>query len=171
MIVALTGTPGTGKSTVAGILIKKKFNIKTIEELARGTGAKPGKDGALLVDIKAVSEKLKDKKGEIILIVGHLAHLLPNAMCIILRCNPNVLGERLAGRKYPVSKVRDNVEVEAIDLILTESLERNEKVYEIDTTTRTPENVAESIEAILSGNTEGYEPGRIDWSEVVLSWY
>jgi adenylate kinase len=171
MIIALTGTPGTGKSTVAGLLMKKGFKIKSIEKLARGTGAKPGKDRTLPVDIKAVSAKLKDKKGAIALVVGHLAHLLPNDVCIVLRCNPNVLRERLAGRKYPVAKVRHNVEAEAIDLILTESLERNEKVYEIDTTTRTPENVAEAIEAILSGNTEGYEAGKIDWGNTVLSWY
>ena len=39
--LSLTGTPGTGKSTLAGLLSTNELNIITIEELAEKAGA-PG---------------------------------------------------------------------------------------------------------------------------------
>ena len=38
--LALTGTPGTGKSTVAGLLSEKGFEVLTVESLAEENGLK-----------------------------------------------------------------------------------------------------------------------------------
>jgi broad-specificity NMP kinase len=44
-------------------------------------------------------------------------------------------------------------------------------VYEIDTTDRTPEEVAMAVDDILAGKREKYAYGNIDWSGEVLNWF
>ncbi len=89
----------------------------------------------------------------------------------MLRCHPDLLRTRLEERGYTDEKVRENVEAEAIDLILVEALDACERVFEIDATALTPEAVADSIERIINGKGDDYLPGRVDWSQVVSDWY
>jgi adenylate kinase len=103
--------------------------------------------------------------------VGHLSHLVGADLIVVLRCRPSVLEERLKGRRYSQAKVRENMEAEGCDVILIEAMEGSAPVFEIDTTERTPEQVADAIGEILAGEKEKYEPGHIDWSEEVLGWY
>jgi adenylate kinase len=92
-------------------------------------------------------------------------------MAIVLRCRPSVLRARLETRGWSPAKVRENVESEAIDGILQEAVGRLPFVFEIDTTDATPSETAEVILAILQGETKGHEPGSVDWTSEVLSWY
>ena len=51
--LALTGTPGTGKSTVSGLLSKAGFEVLTVESLAEENGLKGDldpADDALVID-------------------------------------------------------------------------------------------------------------------------
>jgi adenylate kinase len=82
-----------------------------------------------------------------------------------------VLRHRLEERGWSPEKVRENVEAEAIDVIVQEAVGRLPFVFEVDTTEATPNETAESILAILQGKTKGHEPGSVDWSSEVLSWY
>ncbi len=91
-------------------------------------------------------------------------------LAVVLRCRPSVLRTRLEARGWPSTKVRENVEAEAIDLILQEAVARLPFVFEIDTTDATPEETAVAILAIVQGKTQGHEPGSVDWSSEVLSW-
>ena len=63
------------------------------------------------------------------------------------------------------------MEAEAIDAITQEAANRVPFVYEIDTTSAAPEAVAGSVLEILQGKTRGREPGHVDWTDEVLSWY
>ena len=45
------------------------------------------------------------------------------------------------------------------------------RVFEVDTTQATPDDTAEAILTIVQGKTKGHEPGSVDWSSEVLSWY
>jgi broad-specificity NMP kinase len=56
-------------------------------------------------------------------------------------------------------------------VILQEASSRLPFVFEIDTTAATAAQTAERVLAILQGKGEGHEPGSIDWSDEVLSWY
>lgn len=52
---------------------------------------------------------------------------------IILRVHPSILEERLVGRKYSDSKIRENLEAEALDVCGAEAYEAyGEDVCEID---------------------------------------
>ncbi|MBC7108286.1 MAG: adenylate kinase family protein [Methanomassiliicoccales archaeon] len=178
MVIAITGTPGTGKSSAAAILQLKGFEIIEISDLAREEGLICGYDGkrdSYEVDLSKLDVVLRGKiQKKDVFVVGHLSHLIdPDIidMIIVLRCSPSVLGMRLRNLGWKESKVRENMEAEACDVILIESLEQSNEVYEIDTTSRTPEEVAVCILEILAGEKEKYAYGNIDWSEEVLSWF
>jgi adenylate kinase len=104
-------------------------------------------------------------------LAGHYSHLLSVNLAIVLRCHPKVLAERLRARGWAEGKVRENVEAEAIDAITQEAVARLPFAYEIDTTNSTPGAVAGITLEILQGKTQGREPGHVDWSDEVLSWY
>ncbi len=164
MIIALTGTPGTGKSTVARLvdagfgvldlnaLIKERFNLGTDPER-----------GSLIADLDGLSEFVGVLDGDYIL-EGHVAHFLPSDLVVVLRTAPRVLRGRLAGRGWGEAKIAENVEAEALDVILIEALELNDRVYEVDTTGLSPGEAAEAVREIVGG-TDKYKPGSVDFSE------
>ena len=106
-----------------------------------------------------------------LLIEGHLSHLLGVDIAIVLRCSPKLLEERLRSRGYGDDKVRENVEAEAVDVILIEALDCAGKVCEIDVTHLSPQTVADAVSEILAGENEKYPVGHVDWSQEVLDWF
>jgi adenylate kinase len=164
MKLALTGTPGTGKSTVAD-LIDEGFKVIHVNDLVR-EGYNQGLDeerGCLIADIPPLSKFVKGLKGDYIL-EGHISHLLPADAVVVLRASPSALRGRLKARGWSQAKVRENVEAEALDIILAEALDTHKKVYEIDTTNMTPMQVRDSVLEIIKG-TDKYGPGGVDFSE------
>jgi adenylate kinase len=100
----------------------------------------------------------------LVVVEGHLSHRLGAEVVIVLRCNPLVLKERLGKKGWSEEKILENVEAEIVDAILVEALERDD-VYEIDTTSMDPEEVADAVERVIKGEVSrnGFKPGRIDW--------
>lgn len=168
MKIALTGTPGTGKSTVA-ILVNAGYRVIHVNDLIKegyNIGADEERGGALIADIDRLSDYVDKLEGDVIL-EGHVAHLLPVDMIIVFRASPKVLKERLKGRGWNDSKIRENIEAEALDVILVESVSLSNNVYEIDTTNMTPMEVKEAVLEIIKG-TDKYSAGSIDFSEEVF---
>ena len=172
--LALTGTPGTGKSTVAKILASRGMKITELGDLAKEKkllGKLDRKRGTYEVDVKRLDLAVGEAGvGQTAILVGHLAHLVTTDVVIVLRCRPSVLAARLRSRGYPEQKVAENAEAEAIDVILVESAETGREVYEIDTTGISPEETADAVLEILAGEKEKYAIGNIDWSEEALDW-
>ncbi|MBE0522944.1 MAG: adenylate kinase family protein [Methanosarcinales archaeon] len=181
MIIALTGTPGTGKTTICNSL-KKQFKIIDLNRLVIENGLHLGQDekrGSLIADLDALKEKvhaiLKDETSNVV-IEGHLSHYLSGYdAVIVLRTHPNVLGQRLESRGYAREKIIENIEAEALDVILIEAVELCEMVYEVETTTSTPTQASLEIQSVIQlveaedfGKLEKYLPGRFDWSEEVF---
>jgi adenylate kinase len=177
---ALTGTPGTGKSAIAIILSGEGWTLIELSDAAREAGAVVGRDEDRQtdeVDIgileAALVKELGRMEGRKVLLVGHLAHLMPCDSVMVLRTSPAVLRDRLEGRGWPPAKVDENVEAEAVGVVLVESMEREAPVpvYEVDTSTATVEDSARLVSATLEGAGEGLEAGWVDWSEEVMGWY
>ncbi len=161
-MIAITGTPGTGKTSVAEELKKKGYRVYSVNELAKDCII-DYEDGCAIVDIEKLKEKAKELEPDS-MVEGHLSHHLADK-AIVLRCNPLILKERLIHRGWREEKVLENVEAELVDAILIECLETCREVYEIDTTSRSPEEVAEIIVSIISDRklAEKFKPGKIDW--------
>jgi adenylate kinase len=157
MRVAITGTPGTGKTTATERLDREVVHLN---DRIREEGLDSGTDDAresLVADMEAVEAFLDGRtSGEIELVESHLAHRLPADRVVVLRCAPDELGERLAARGESDASVEENRESEALDVILAEAVESHgvDSVYEIDASERTPEEVADEIERVVAGERE-----------------
>jgi len=172
MLLALTGTPGTGKTSVAEVLRRRGYFIVYLDRLAEERNLITGADepgGVREVDIDALDREIRVpvKLG---FLVAHYAHLLSVNETVVLRCHPRTLAERLRSRGWPEAKVRENAEAEAIDAITQEAVARGVPTFEVDTTASTPSETASVVLGILEGKTRGHEPGAIDWSDEVVSW-
>ena len=158
----VTGVPGTGKSTVAALVAKKAgaalIDInKTVNVLKLFSGIDED-DGSKVVRLqeleRELSSTIKSEKPGVV-VEGHLGCevKLPVQKVIVLRCDPKVLRQRLSARNYPAEKVAGNALSEALDYctVLSEKNYGKRKVWEIDTTRRTPIEVASLCEKILTG--------------------
>lgn len=173
MLIAVTGTPGTGKTSACAVLAKRGYVVVDLDGFARREGLIVGRDaarGSDEVDVDALRDGLHIP-AKVAFLKSHYSHRMHVDLAVVLRCRPSVLRARLEARGWPPEKVRENVEAEAIDVILQEAVGRLPFVFEVDTTSSTPAQTAEAILAILQGKTKGHEPGSVDWTSEVLSWY
>lgn len=156
MRVAVTGTPGTGKTTATERL-RTDLDVVHLNEVIREQGLTSGRDeerDTLVADIDAVAEWLDGR--EDVLFESHLAHRFAADRVVVLRCHPEVVEDRLAERGEPESTVAENADSEALDVVLSEAVAEHGEgsVYEIDTTDRSPGEVAAAIEAVVSGERD-----------------
>ena len=179
MWVALTGTPGTGKSSIATLLQKHGYTIVRLHQLAKEYKCTDGIDtkrNSQLIDIDKLNKTIKKTFtiDTLIFFEGHLGHLLKAIdKVVILRCHPNELNRRLKKKKWNTKKIKENIDAEIIDVILCEAVEHHSKknIFEIDTTKKTIEEVSAIIINIVKKNfqpTKPYTIGQIDWSEEIF---
>lgn len=193
MIVALTGTPGTGKTSIAGKLKDKGYKVFSVMDIARSASAIMDYDEitqSYNIDITMCTEYLRTlETTEILIIEGHLSHMLAVDYAIVLRLNPRILYQRLLDRGYSIRKVAENVEAEAIDLITVEAVDLlgELNVFEVDTTGKDLDSLVNTIDEIIRFcydhthnriNNDKIEvfkiknrfvPGTVNWSEVFMS--
>jgi adenylate kinase len=161
MILLLTGTPGTGKTTISSLLAHKlEARLVAVNHLVEQkhlyTGLEPEKHykivdiPALLEEMDDISQDYLDNKDWLIF-EGHLSHYYPEAdLVVVLRASPPVLRERLLKRKWKKEKVRENLEAEALDICAWEAGDiHGTEAQEIDTTHQTPREVVNSIMEII----------------------
>ncbi|MDL5504146.1 MAG: adenylate kinase family protein, partial [Candidatus Methanoperedens sp.] len=127
MIIALSGTPGTGKTTVCEVIrehsqYRKQFSIIDVNKLVLDEKIYTGKDeerDTYEADMDKLGKRLKQeiekKQGRDVIMEGHLSHHLPADAVIVLRAHPVALRKRLGKRKnYSFQKVKENCDAEAL---------------------------------------------------------
>lgn len=161
MRVAVTGTPGVGKTTVARRLADQRgAEYVDVTEQVRG-GASAGYDEkrkAPIADIDALREKMPEDA----VLDGHLSHRLDSDYVVLLRCAPDVLRSRLEEREWHEEKIEENVKAEALDVTAAEAFSVDAPVFESDTTDATvDETVKRVAQAVEDRETR---TGVVDWS-------
>jgi adenylate kinase len=166
MMFGITGTPGTGKSSLGDILESRGFSVLHLSAtfspyiLERDT-----ERDTMVIDEERWEREFTRFDG---IVEGHLAHLLPCDLIIVLRCRPDALSCRLRERGYSEAKISENTLAEAIDVVLIETLENfsPEQVYELDTTDKTIKECADLAEDFFRGVLPAVH-GLIDWSSYI----
>ncbi len=180
MFIALTGTPGTGKTSVTQELETQGIPIISLNDLAVSHNFIDGTDnkrGSLILDLDKINSYLKQNSStqtKPTIIEGHATHWLTEPeWIIILRCHPTELRKRLNAKQWNTNKIFENVEAEILDIILCEATEihPSHKLLEIDTTEKTIQEVSKIILNLINTNfsyTKEYCIGKIDWSDEIL---
>ena len=177
--MGITGTPGTGKTAVTAMLERKRqYQVIHLNELIREENLYSEVDherDCVVADMDRVEKRVRglvNKRYPATLLDSHLSHYIADTV-VVLRTRPDVLGKRLAERGYSAEKIEENLDAEALDVILVESAEWCRNVFEIDTTDQsieyTVESIEEIVESLLKKNTEKvkqrYKPGSVEWTE------
>ena len=178
-VIVISGTPGTGKTTVASILAKKikgihidLSNLVLKEKLYKEVDEKRE---TVIADLDKLLPKLREiirSANSPIIIEGHYAEIVPSKfvnVAIILRTHPKELEKRLKKKNFKESKIRENIQAEILGVCSYNALNayEKEKIYEIDTTSKTPNETVNIILEILEGKGENYKIGKIDWLAVL----
>ena len=166
MMCGITGTPGTGKSMVGDELARRGHTVVHLIDTVRPyiIGEDEQRD-TQLIDVDRWAKEFVPVHG---FVEGHFAHVLSCDRVIVLRCRPDELKARLRKRKYRTKKIRENVEAEALDVCLIETVEMHpaSHILELDTTGHHPSYCAERIEQFVQGEIPSAF-GTIDWSAFV----
>lgn len=170
MRVALTGTPGTGKTTVSD-LVETDLDVVHLNDVISEEDLTESVDeerDSLVADLDSVGRWLDDWEATCgdLLVESHLAHLFDADRVVVLRCDPEELERRLLDRGESEAKAHENAESEALDVVLSEAVGRHgeERVYEVVTTDRDPEAVAREVEAVVTGERDP-SAGGVDYTD------
>ena len=163
MMCGITGTPGTGKSMIGNELGRRGHTVIHLTDTVGPfvIGEDEERD-ARIIDVERWAAAFVPVDG---FVEGHIAHLLPCDRIVVLRCRPDELRIRLAGRQYRKEKIRENAEAEALDVCLIETVEMFDpsQILELDTTSRDVALCADRIEGFYRGGVPA-DFGHIDWS-------
>ncbi len=163
-VIIVTGSVGTGKTTLAKALSKKlnyeHIDVNKIIKEDKIYDSYDKKNKCYIIDAKKLNKSLiklvnqykkssknkktddkkilKNKRSEKgIIIDSHLSHYLPKKyvdLCIVTKCDLKTLEKRLKERGYGEDKVRGNLDSEIFDVCFEEAKEAGHKVFVADTT-------------------------------------
>ena len=108
--VAVTGTPGTGKSTATDLLADD-YDVIHLNDIIKNDDAlwteRDADRNTLVADLDAVRERLGDWTG---VLDSHLAHRFDVDRVIVLRCRPETIEARLRERGESDATAAENAE-------------------------------------------------------------
>lgn len=143
-VIIVTGTPSTGKTTIAkklSLLLKIKY--LDVNSIIKRKKLYSGYDKARDTKIIPIQPLIREltriiRKSESLIIDSHLSHFLPANLvdlCIVTKCNLKKLKKRLK-KKYSEKKVRENLDSEIFDVCLLEAQEQGHEIFVINTSNK-----------------------------------
>ena len=140
-IIVVTGTPGSGKTTISRKITKAIRNsvLVSANEIVERRHAYfyKDRDGSKVVNMGKLKNGLKqaieENKGKTVIIEGHILcdMRLKGATAIVVREHLATIKRRLEGRRYGILKIRDNIVSEATDYCGINSRKNYARVFEV----------------------------------------
>lgn len=156
--VLITGTPGTGKSTLCNLLShetgRRHLDVGTFAR--EGTGMLHKYDAEFDTHTLHEDEVLNQLEPEMapggVFLDHHSVDWFPERwiqLVIVLRTSTEMLHDRLTARNYSKKKVDENMQAEIMQVVLDEARENYKKVPVIELKSDSPEQQAENVKEVL----------------------
>jgi adenylate kinase len=174
-VILITGTPCTGKTTLAKQLTTKlNASYINLTEFANTHNLTLGEDKKRKTTIineekmrRKLAETINTTDNTTIIIDGHYASAVtpPNLTThvFVLRRNPKELKQQMQKCGFEGAKLWENLAAEILDTCLIEAMQTQQgKVCELDATGKTVEETLSEIMDILEKGKKCYT-GIVDW--------
>lgn len=173
-VILITGTPCTGKTTIAKQLVQELgAEYINLTDFAINYGLTLGEDKerqTKIIDEKAIRQKLgatvRESQIDVVIDGHYAAAVVPTEFVsnvFVLRRSPKELKTFMQARGYANSKLWENLSAEILDSCLIEAMQTQKgKVCEIDTTGKLPDEVTSEILEILA-SPKKCRVGIVDW--------
>ncbi len=155
MILAITGTPATGKSSVAAKLAEiTGWKLVGLNEMAESKSLYSGYDRKRKckeVDLDAIGKEVARMSSEHVnlIIESHYSQDVPSYLVIVLRANPGELRSRAKEKGWEHEKTEENVVAEIMEECKIDTIMQGRRMVELDTTGKSTEDVAKGIAQLL----------------------
>ncbi|MBI2134196.1 adenylate kinase family protein [Candidatus Woesearchaeota archaeon] len=170
-VISVTGTPGTGKTSLSMELSKLMGYLYIDPFHFFGKKVTIGYDNirrTLIVDEQKMADQLTKLIPSIkepgVVIDSHMSHFLPIklvTLCIVTRCDLKILKKRLEAKGYSARKVRENLDAEIFDSCLIEAAEAGHKMLVLNTSKASPVTLAKKIRTrLLKGHRLPIRAGK-----------
>ena len=161
--ILITGTPGTGKTTLAEQAAEKiGFRYISVGALVKSHECFEGKDDEFdtwILDEDKLCDVMEGMLAEGGCIVDyHSPEVFPERwfdLVLVLRCNTEILFDRLTARGYSEKKRNENMECEIMQVVTEEARES----YNADIVHELPSNTVED----MAGSFERIEQWYTQW--------
>lgn len=171
MRILITGTPSTGKTTIAKRLAEllKHHHVEVVkviieEKLYRGLDEVRD---SFIVDIKRARRFFATYLAERcdVILDSHVVEIFPRKLVdkvLVLRAHPLLILKRGVEKGWSPKKCLENAQAELLGVCLSDALQfyGRKKVWQVDCTCRSVDEVVEEILSILRGKRRRR---RIDW--------
>lgn len=155
-VIIVTGTPGTGKTELAKEISKtlnyEYIDVNDVVKKEKLVECYDSKRKTNVVDeeklSKALVKLIQSKKYANLVIDSHMSQCIPAKyvnLCVVTKCDLKILKKRLENKGYDKDKVRENLDAEIFDVCLTEADEAGHKLLVVDTTDKSPKELAKLL--------------------------